>query len=271
MASIAVFVGDLNPRDDHYYQDGDIISAYNKRRIENKHVSEICHPWNFGFNSDGNRPDTTLAKWVCDRTYRSRFERVSQHEVRKIDLVTGKEVGIFGHLRKNPAERTIYVQQYITLGKKILVNGEWLPFAGHKIFGPEGSEFWYGGKISPDRAKLDVLWPEIELVTGKMRADHQLYPHSEKEKKHFLILPVDEMSDSELMSLKAPELGNPVSSERLGKPDEYHVVKKRSKKIDRNSLDRMTQHTKNKITDRSIPMDFRVFDSWARADIVITK
>ena len=52
-----------NPR----YQDGDVVEAMSLDRIYLAHAEMICHPNNFGFNTNGTRDlNTLLQKFQAD-------------------------------------------------------------------------------------------------------------------------------------------------------------------------------------------------------------
>lgn len=191
------------------YQDGDIICAFNRRRIRACHAEMICHVKHVSFNGDGLNPADSLPVHWFENTHQFKFERVSNKEIRRTNLLTLEE----DIISDVPNEKGEYmdVPLYLARRKKHEM---------HRIFGTEGNEFWYGGNVDASNTKLDKVWEKIEELTVKREADHQLWPLSSTEKKHFLALPVDDFTEEERGEYESSELDN-----------EGRVIKKRNNKV----------------------------------------
>jgi hypothetical protein len=236
--------------DPKQYQNGDIICAFNQKRIRNVHAQHICNINNFGFNSDGLRPTNTLAQVYYEKSYKYKFERISSYEVKRIDLDTLDEM-IFSNTPNENGEY-IYVPEYIKDLKK---------HSKHKIFGNPGSEFWYGNLKNPDDSKLTEVWSEIEARTVYRETDFQLWPLTDIELKHFLVLKIDDFSDIIGGELVAPETHM--------EGEEIIIDKKRKNKVDWENLS--LPNSINDIKDINKKIDIRGFFQFDRSLIVKTK
>lgn len=165
------------------YQDGDVVCCFNARRISAAHVSGICHHRHAPLTGDGLRADG-IAQQFQELTYQYKFQRVSRAEIKRITLATMDEE-ILGPT-PNAKGEYIDVQAFIDRRKEHLL---------HRIFGATGAEYWYGGRESRDPATLDLAWQLIEADTPLRKADHLRWPLSPLEKRHFLGLPIEDVSD----------------------------------------------------------------------------
>jgi hypothetical protein len=192
MAELVLKIGSPDPGNPLAYQDGDILCAFNRRRIRQVHAEHVCDVRKTAFNRDGLRVDS-LARDFRERTARYRFERVSATELLRTDLATlaTKTIG------PTPDEDGHYchVDQYLARRKAS---------PNHAIFGTEGAEVFYEGMRRTDHAALDLVWQDIEAKSAFREADHTLWPLSEREKRHFLALPVDDFDDTERGVMETP-------------------------------------------------------------------
>jgi hypothetical protein len=83
MAEFAVKIGDSE-----HYDDKDILCAFNRRRIGCTHMQHLCHKKHAARSGDGLILPGSLTQKMLERVSRSRFERVSKHEVRRVRLAT---------------------------------------------------------------------------------------------------------------------------------------------------------------------------------------
>lgn len=218
MAELVLKVGTVGP--DPAYQDGDIIEAFNRRRIRSVHAEHICHLKNFGFTSDGLRP-ISLAQTFFEETYQYKFERVSQDEVRRTDLTT-LDTEIFGST-PNPNGEHIFVELYLARRKS---------HPKHRIFGTPGNEYWFGGRKNTSHAALDQVWQAIEAQTIEREVNYTKWPLSLEERKAYLAITVDDFTDAESIELTTPVTETYIDRGREGQ----RIVKKRARFTNFNSL-----------------------------------
>jgi hypothetical protein len=174
-------------------QRGDVICAFNRRRISACHAEMICHPVRAGVTSAGLRPNVSVSRDWMERTYQYRFTRVSATEVERLDLAT-MGVEVFG-----PPH--IDISQFLALR---------LAHPQHRIFGASGAEVWYGGRQDLSLTALAAVWSAIETKTPLREADHSLWPLSDVERMRFAALGVVDFDDVQRVDLERPgEDGGP--------------------------------------------------------------
>jgi len=166
----------LTASDHIHYQDGDVIEAFSDVRIAFGHAEMICHPDQFGFNSAGLRDRGTLLEMFTAKTSQYKFTRVSSANVERLELASG-EMDVISD-RPNARGKCIHAQQFISRR---------LQSDRHKIFGTElGSEVWYGGNVERDSAVIDTVWAEIESNSDNVKAEHDRWPVTDREKRNCL-------------------------------------------------------------------------------------
>lgn len=241
MPELVLKVGSVSP-DPAHYQDGDVLCAFNRRRIRACHAEMICHPDKAGFTKAGLRPFGTgqLAWHWYEATHEYRFERVSQTEVERVTLLTGaREIAVGMDARQHLTRRLAQVN--------------------HQVFGVTGREFWYGGNLNLSNLAMNVVWSAIENFSVLREADHQLWPLTEIEKKHFLALSVEDFTDQQRERLERPDV------DEAGR-----MVRKRLSKVEYADLD----HVKRILTDvqdRTRPVDIRDVTKVEPLTIVVEK
>jgi hypothetical protein len=232
----------LAVRDQTGYQSGDILCAFNQKRIGLVHASHICHPKKFGFSSSGLRQPGTLLERMLRRSYQYKFQRVSRTEVERMDLAT-LDVEIFSDKTRPRA----HVEQYVFQRKL---------HARHLLFGSPGREYWFLGRYRPD---VDAIWAEIEEHSPERRVDHQLHPLSERVKRAFLALRLSaDFDDQAAADMTAQEVD-----------EEGTVLRKRTHMVDWRALDLGV--LARDIEDRSLAIDVRELVSLDRAAVVRQK
>lgn len=188
MAELLLKVGSVSP-DQATYQDGDVVSAYSDNHISCHHVFNIFTPIAaFGFTRAGLRLTGTLLHYRMEQTSEFRFERVSATEVKRTNLTTGVEV-----VETFQGSLPLYLARRVAHER-------------HRIFGVPGAEFWYGGHVLTDDARLDRVWTEIEARTGQRKADHRRWPMSRTERMHHLYVPVTDFTVADREAYVAPLL-----------------------------------------------------------------
>jgi hypothetical protein len=162
-----------NPR----YQDGDIVSVMSFDRIHLAHAEMICHPNNFGFNTNGTRDLNTLLEKFQQATHIYKFERLNSNDVKRTNLLTNEE-DILNTIPNADGE-AINVYKYISRRLKS---------PRHKIFGPSGGEVWYGKIRNDKEVFLPAVWNHIETETDNLKDDHNSWPFTDLEKRHFVCI-----------------------------------------------------------------------------------
>ena len=162
-----------NPR----YQDGDVVDAMSLNRIYLAHAEMICHPNNFGFNTNGTRDSNTLLEKFQEATHTYKFERLNSNDVKRTNLLTGEEDIL--NTVPNADGEAINVYQYIARR---------LTSPRHKIFGPTGGEVWYGKMRNDAEVFIPVAWNHIETESDNLQSNHNNWPFSDLEKRHFICI-----------------------------------------------------------------------------------
>lgn len=186
------------------YEDGDIIQAFSERRILHVHTEHTCSPHlrpDLNPRTKGFLTPGTLAEDFKAASHKYLFERISVREVRRTDLATLEEA-IFSD---TPTEidgqmQHIHVEEWIKRRLK---------HADHFLFGAEGAEYWYGGETTPQIPALDTIWQRIEAETQLLKANHSLWPLTNTERKLFLSVAFQPISDEVASLLMAPIHGDP--------------------------------------------------------------
>lgn len=233
MAELVLKVGDYP--DAKGYQDGDIICAFNQRRIRCTHAQYICHIRDTAFNGDGLNVDGIARKYQ-EFTYQYKFERVSEKEIKRIELSSMKEE-VFSNIPNVKGEH-IYVAEYIR--RRLL-------HSIHRIFGTKDNEFWYGGNTDVSNTIMDNVWTMIEADTVNRESDFTLWPLTVIEKRGFLGLKINDFSEAEAMLF--------VESEYKTIGEEKILQKKRRRSIDWQSL--ILPASKSDIQDKTKSVDIR--------------
>lgn len=187
------------------YDDGDVLCAFNRRRIRCVHAGHICLP-KFGSrlkDMDGNgiMPPGHLSQDWCEATHETRVERLSKFEAQLVRLSDGATIRFESD---KPFEqfdgRTVHMQipEFFARKRK----AQQFP-----VFGVYGREVVYGGRLNFSDKALDSVWLKIEEKAGKRDTDeeHTLWPAGTQELKSHLFLPVAEFDDSESESLVASQ------------------------------------------------------------------
>jgi hypothetical protein len=237
------------------YADGDILCAFNSRRIRCVHAQHICHVKQAGGGIGGLRDNVHVARDWFEHTHQYRFERVSKTEIKRVTLADLKEVLINGTPKLIDGKmQHMDVERYVN--RRMLHNG-------HKMFGTTGAEVWYGGLKDESDAKLTLVWNAIETKTAFREVDFPLWPVGTKDLISDLFVTVDDFNEAEAEDLISPELD-------LTDPDDPIVVKERRHHIDWKTVIDLAEHTK--IEDKTVSVDLRsTMTPLVRGDVVLTK
>ncbi len=236
MAELALKIGDAG-----LWQDGDIVDAFNRRRIRHAHAGAICHV---------KHGRTVLPELYQAKTYQFKFERVSKTEVRRTNLIT-LDADI---VSKKPNAKGEQIDVPLFIARR-------LKHPRHRIFGSAGQERWYGGQVTATHAILDEVWVEIEARTEHRESNFMLWPFTEAEQKDFLILPTDDF-----ISFIGEEYKTPLLD------DDGEVVQNRKHRIDWQADLGLSAGEKADVQDKDKPVDWRgVKAPFDRVTIIKTK
>jgi hypothetical protein len=237
------------------YIDGDILCAFNSRRIRCVHAQHICHVKNAGGGIGALRDNAHVARDWFEHMRQYRFERVSRTEIKRILLSSMKEVLIDGTPKLIDGK-----MQHMDVSLYIVRR---LAHKRHKIFGSPGAEVWYGGRTDVSDAKLTLVWNAIETKTAFREVDFPLWPVGSQDLISHLFVTVDDFNEAEADDLVSPELD-------LTDPKDPIVVKKRRRYIDWKASIDSAEHTK--IEDKTVSVDLRgTMTPLVRGDVVKTK
>lgn len=186
MAELVCKVGDHG-----VWRNGDIISAYNDDRIALVHCAWICSVRRAGFNSDGLRPNDSLARTWLDSVYTQRFERTGRTSGVIIDRVEETET---------PVEDS-----------KLPIRLAWLALNDdHRVFGTGGREVYhgmYGSRQDMSPAVVSAMWAVIEARTSIRQADYTMAPRGRITQRTQLALKTDNFSDAVATALTSEARG----------------------------------------------------------------
>lgn len=250
MAELVLKIGDSPVRGNAArYVDGDIVEAFSRRRIRAIHAGVLCHVKHAELTPDGYRPMGSLAQLAREHSYQTKFERISQTEIRCED-------------------RWNKVTEIVPYSVLELFIQRRLQHPRHGIFGALGAELWYGGKVASDHKTLDLVWHEIEAHSAEREADYDLAPTGTEGLKAFYWVSVDDFDESEAARLVAPvfeRLDAGLENERV------RVKRMRSCKVSWRGLPGMDVGRRGQIEDKKIDVDDRKLAVLQRAAIVEDK
>ena len=160
-----------------YYQDGDVVEAMSLDRIYLAHAEMICNPRNFDFNTFGMRDRNTLLEKFQEATHIYKFDRVNSNDVRRTNLLTNEQDIL--NTTPNSDGEAVNVYQFISRRVKN---------PNHKIFGTHGSEVWYGKMRNDAEVFIPVAWNHIETESDNLQINHNSWPFTDLEKRHFVCI-----------------------------------------------------------------------------------
>jgi hypothetical protein len=163
MAELSIKIG--NAVGDGTYKDGDILCAFNSRRIRCTHAQHICHIKNAGFTAEGLRPNDCLAEKMLQRTRQFRCQRVSRTVVERLNLLTMEVETLSG--TPNAKGEYMHVPTFVE---------HRLAHPRHDLFGSPGREVWYGGRTYYGNDKMTLVWNDIETHSAFREVDHLHWP-----------------------------------------------------------------------------------------------
>jgi len=239
---------------DPYFQDGDIIHAFNDRRILQCHADHICWPRVNGLKVGGFLKNQPLLEKFLAHIYEFKFMRTGMVHGKGIAL---RDIPLMGLSKDDEIDISkttdvkLYVFRRLRAGKK-------------PLFGTPGREVWYGGHHDLSRPCMDKIWDDIENDTSKVRSNHTKWARDNTTLYNHLSVSVSDFTDEERTEYESPVYDNT-------DPENPIMIKMRKNKIDWKNHPSVSGGTIAKIRNRSIPIDFRGFDNWDRATIVQSK
>jgi len=213
MAEVILYIGKQHAADPTQYQDHDIVSCWNERRMRHNHGQIICHPKNFGFTTDGLRPES-LARKYLEHTSLYRINRISKTEVEKFNLLT-----------QSVEDIQLFVPAKL---KRMLTAGH------HRIFGIPGEEFWYDKNINFSAAKMALVWNDIETDSPLREVDHKQLFLKRPCLTTFCCMQIDEFDDVASREMMASEYKITVNPEDGG--DDFELTRRRERFVDWHDL-----------------------------------
>lgn len=255
MAELALKIGDTDT-----YKDGDILCAFNSRRIRCTHAQHICHPKLAGGGVGAHRDDAHVARDWFEATAQYRFERVSTKEVKRVTLATMDEVIIDSTPRLVDGKmQAMDVNQYVARR---------LAHDRHRIFGSPGAEVWYGGRTDVSNTALNKVWTAIETKTPERESSYTRWPAGRQDLKEHLFIAVDDFDDKEAETLVEPD------TEVTGQdPDGADIIvthQKRKRKVDWQAVPQFSLSAGN-VTNPTLTVDVRDSFELVRASVVEVK
>jgi hypothetical protein len=180
------------------YQDGDVLVAIPNVHIQASHAELVASPVYEGHNTDGLRHPDRLARNWSDIVYEYRFERVSRREVKRVTLGANGEA-----LSEVPVLGVeMDVEAFLSQARR---------HPRHRIFGVNGSEFWYGGKYHVTDQHMQNVWNAIESRSLHRRvgrctcgASHELWHWGTEEARRHLPARVEMLRPEDVRDLMAP-------------------------------------------------------------------
>jgi len=224
------------------YQSGDIVAAFNDKRIESVHAQNILSTY-LRANPSRNTPraEGTFFQKSFEHVREFKFERLTRNSIRRTNLIT-REVDTLSNVPNADGE---YMDVPLYISRR-------LASPKHQIFvDGDGDEFWYGGDTSSIQTSIDSVWVEIEAATIHNKSDDTLWPLGLEETRRFRSVLVNDFSDSVANALVASGSG-----------------RRRNKRVDFVNLAGLTSQNRIDIADPTFEFDLRSFGEFDRDTIV---
>lgn len=235
------------------FDDGDILCAFNRRSIRCCHAQHICHIRKAKRNGSGLILPTEVARDWFEATHQYRFDRLSATEIQRTMLATGD----IDFISDKPNEMGEYMDVRLFIARRKRK-------PDHYLFGEDGAEIWYGGRIDMSHGKLDRVWNAIETKTPQREAEHGRWPMGRLDVRHHLPIAVDEFDDDEANDLVSPELDET-------DPEKPVVIQKRKHDVKWRDVLELSRREIEQVRDRGQIMDLRERKEFKRAEKVRRK
>ncbi len=235
MAELAIKVGTVG-----HFVDGDILCAFNSRRIRCTHAQHVCHVKNAGGGRGVLRDNIHVARDFFEHTHKYRFERVSRTEINRTTLSTLDEVTL--------SDRPKLVDGKMQHMDVPLFIARCLEHERHRMFGAPGAEVWYGGTKDFSDAAMTLVWNAIETKTPLREVNFQRWPAGTQDLISHLFITADDFDEAEADDLVSSEIDET-------DPDDPILIKKRRRHIDwRDVVDLGDQAN---VEDKTVSVDLR--------------
>lgn len=247
------------------YEEGDIIGAYNRRSIREKHAQNLCHPWKNGVSPYGLRISGSIVEDWYRHTCGRKYEIISPTQLRRTDLDTMYSVVLSEIPIEDPNRPGRYIRTNVAKFMERQLASR-APDGGPKLalFGTPGAEYWYGYRQDFSSTKLDLVWADIENKTPYREVDFAQWPCSYDVLCSFLIISVNDFDDT-----TAAELVSTLWD--LTSPSEPVIAKKRKSFIQWQDKLALSQPAKDQILNRYTAVDIREAGTFERDLIVQAK
>ena len=263
MAELAIKIGDSPQRG--RYEDGDVIQAFNRRRIRLVHAQMICHPRIGGRKVAGQLgASQPLLEKYFQRTAQYKWERVSKTLVRRINLWTLDEVTYGSMPIEDPDRPGRMIHCHVDVHFAFRRKGR-LP-----IFGADGAEVEYGGYTKQDTATVEKIWDDVETATTLRRTDYDCFPAGTEDLKVHLFVTTDDFDDATAEAYATPLMRDTGELDEDKQPI-YEEVKRRKHHVDWESSVAGLSASAADIRDRTKSVDLRAEHTFACANIVLAK
>lgn len=218
------------------YEDGDILCAFNNKRIKQVKAEHICWPRLRGKKLGGMVGEAfPLLKVMLEETRQYKFQRVGD-TVERTNLITlAQDI-----ITATPNANGEYMDVEMFIKRRKL-------FGKLPIFGADGEEFWFGGDTLTEQKDIDKLWKKIEEKSRHKEKDNEKWDFTDAEIKQFTPIEVDDFDDIVRESLTA---SNDVVE--IGK--DLKIGKKRNKSVKWRDLVGIDQ---TKALDKKLKYDAR--------------
>lgn len=172
------------------YADGDCICAFSDHRIGCTQAEMICRPRPSDRNASGLLLLSSLSSLWMRSVMQYRFERISPTQIRQIDQHTDTAT-IFGR-------ESIDVRLFVRRRKRT---------QKHMLFGEDGAEVWFGGRMNLSRPTINRVWQGIELRTQHRKTSDRFrfWPMGRMDIRSHLAVRVDDLTDKEVEDFTEPQ------------------------------------------------------------------
>lgn len=238
MADLLLKVGTRGPDPD--WQDGDIMCAFNQRSIHCCHAQHICHPRLAERDGGGLIVESALLRNWYEVTHQYRFERISNREIRRVNLLDQTEETLSN--QPNAQGQAIDVPLFVRRRRQK---------PDHCLFGEDGREYWYGGRKDMSAPRIATVWDAIEAKTELRRTDAQFtrWPAGQQELRSHLFVRTEDFDDATTEELLAAE------TELQG--EEEVTLQRRQNQVDWERDLGLTPAVRDSIRDRNAAVDLR--------------
>ncbi|MEM8668741.1 MAG: hypothetical protein AAGG48_14570 [Planctomycetota bacterium] len=190
------------------YTDGDVLFACNRGMIARVWAQQICSVRDAQRNGSGWILVDSVARDWFEQTHQFRFRRVSATEVIRINLLTRDRTKL-SELPNDDGE-AIDIRRFLSRRKSNTANA---------VFGEDGSEIWYGGRVDTSAGRMAKVWQRIARKTPHKAEDmrHQFWPMGRLDIRSHLAIRIDEATDQQIRDITSPRVQRDQNGRRMWK------------------------------------------------------